>query len=53
MCSSDLTFDAAEGQHPFTIASADQGDGRLTFQIKALGDYTRGLVPQLRAGQAV
>jgi predicted ferric reductase len=48
-----ITFDAAEGQHPFTIASADRGDGSLTFQIKALGDYTKDLANRLRAGQAV
>jgi predicted ferric reductase len=46
-----VTFDRAEGAHPFTIASADRGDGRVTFQIKALGDYTRSLAARLRAGQ--
>lgn len=48
-----ITFDRAEGQHPFTIASADRGDRSLTFQIKALGDYTRALAQRLHAGQAV
>lgn len=47
------TFDAREGAHPFTIASADRGDGSIDFQIKALGDYTRGLAGRLRSGQAV
>ena len=48
-----LTFDAAEGAHPFSIASADQGDGMLEFQIKALGDYTRQLPSHLQPGQWV
>lgn len=49
-----LTFDRAEGAHPFTIASAPQpGSRRITFQIKALGDYTRELANRLREGQAV
>lgn len=46
-----VTFDAVEGAHPFTIASADQGDGLLTFQIKGLGDYTRKLAHVLSTGQ--
>lgn len=48
-----VTFDAAEGAHPFTIASAWAGDGRLRFLIKALGDYTRTLPQALKAGDAV
>jgi predicted ferric reductase len=48
-----VTFDAGEGAHPFTIASADHGDGTVTFQIKALGDYTGQLAGRLQAGQAV
>jgi len=48
-----ITFDLFEGAHPFTIASADHGDRRVTFQIKALGDYTRGLARRLRSGQPV
>ncbi|MDR1994522.1 ferric reductase-like transmembrane domain-containing protein [Azonexus sp.] len=48
-----VTFDVREGAHPFTIASADRGDGCVTFQIKALGDYTRQLATRLRPGQAV
>jgi predicted ferric reductase len=48
-----VTFDRGEGSHPFTIASADHGDRTLTFQIKALGDYTRGLAERLQAGQTV
>ena len=48
-----VTFDDKEGAHPFTIASADQGDGVISFQIKALGDYTPGLAARLQQGQAV
>jgi predicted ferric reductase len=48
-----ITFDAKEGAHPFTIASADRGDRCITFQIKALGDYTRGLAGRLKPEQAV
>jgi predicted ferric reductase len=48
-----ISFDRAEGQHPFTIASADRGDRTITFQIKALGDYTRTLKQGLSIGQAV
>ncbi|HRP25974.1 MAG TPA: ferric reductase-like transmembrane domain-containing protein [Thauera sp.] len=47
------TFDRFEGAHPFTIASADRGDRRITFEIKALGDYTRGLAHRVQAGQSV
>ncbi len=46
-------FDRFEGSHPFTIASADHGDRTLTFQIKALGDYTRQLASRIAVGQAV
>lgn len=48
-----VTFDRGEGQHPFTIASADRGDRTISFQIKALGDYTRDLTNRLQPGQAV
>ncbi len=48
-----VSFDDKEGAHPFTIASADHGDQTITFQIKALGDYTNGLAARLQAGQAV
>ena len=46
-----LTFERSEGAHPFTIASADHGDRTLSFQIKALGDYTRHLAQRLQIGQ--
>ncbi len=48
-----VTFDAVEGAHPFTIASADRGDRTVTFAIKALGDYTRKLSRHLVAGTPV
>ena len=48
-----VTFDRIEGAHPFTIAGADRGDHRVTFQIKALGDYTKGLARRLQPGQPV
>jgi len=45
-----LGFDRDEGLHPFTICSAWQGDGRLSFLIKALGDYTAALPETLKPG---
>ena len=48
-----LRFDRAEGAHPFTITSPWTGDGRLTFLIKALGDYTRRLPRLLQVGDPV
>jgi predicted ferric reductase len=47
-----LKFDALEGPHPFTIASADD-PCRPRFVIKPLGDYTDTLGARLAAGQAV
>lgn len=48
-----VTFEGKEGAHPFTIASADRGDHTIDFQIKALGDYTKGLAQRLLVGQSV
>jgi predicted ferric reductase len=48
-----VTFDDKEGAHPFTIASADQGNRQVSFQIKALGDYTSRLAWRLKIGQIV
>jgi predicted ferric reductase len=48
-----VSFDPKEGAHPFTIASADQGDRHIEFRIKALGDHTRQLAGLLRVGQPV
>lgn len=49
-----VTFDRREGAHPFTIASAPHaGRHDVTFQIKALGDFTRRLAATLREGAPV
>jgi predicted ferric reductase len=48
-----VTFEDKEGAHPFTIASANRTDHTLEFQIKALGDYTRGLAGRLQVGQHI
>ena len=55
-----VRFDAAEGAHPFTIASAPHalgtspgGEPLLRLVIKPLGDYTRTLHRRLHAGQRV
>ena len=48
-----ITFDRLEGAHPFTIASADRGDRTITFYIKALGDFTRGLAQRVEVGQSL
>jgi predicted ferric reductase len=48
-----VSFDRSEGPHPFTIASAWVGDGRLLFVIKALGDHTRALLEGLQPGGLV
>ena len=55
-----VRFDAAEGAHPFTIASAPhalgtspEGEPLLRLVIKPLGDYTCTLHRRLHAGQRV
>lgn len=48
-----VTFDQDEGAHPFTLASADRGDGSVRFEIKTLGDYTARLATQLQPGMPV
>ena len=48
-----VTFDRAEGPHPFTISSPWRHDGRVTFHIKALGDYTRELPKTAHVGNEV
>ncbi|KAA3639337.1 MAG: ferric reductase [Proteobacteria bacterium] len=48
-----VSFNRLEGAHPFTIANADNNQGQLTFEIKALGDYTKNLAQKLSTGQAV
>lgn len=48
------TSDAAEGAHPYTIASAwDPQTSRIAFVTKALGDHTSRLPEKLRCGQKV
>jgi predicted ferric reductase len=48
-----FTFDTREGAHPFTIASAWEGENarqrRIRVAIKALGDYTSTLPDTLAA----
>ncbi|MEE4464604.1 ferric reductase-like transmembrane domain-containing protein, partial [Azotobacter chroococcum] len=48
-----VTFDPAEGPHPFTISSAWQGDGHLRFHVKGIGDYTATLPQTLKVGDPV
>ncbi|GLU33332.1 ferric reductase [Trinickia caryophylli] len=48
-----VTFDPVEGPHPFTISSAWQGDGKLQFHIKGIGDYTQRLPQSLTVGELV
>ena len=48
-----IRFDHEEAPHPFTIACADHGDRTISFQIKALGDYTGSLPNRLKVGQPV
>lgn len=48
-----VTLHADEGAHPYTISSAWANDGRLTFIIKALGDYTRTLPDRVKLKDVV
>jgi len=48
-----VTFDGAEGPHPFTITSAWRNDGLLHFLVKGLGDYTRRLPALVAVGDLV
>lgn len=48
-----LTFDRAEGPHPFTIVSDWRPRASLRFAIKPLGDYTRSLAGRIAAGDSV
>lgn len=48
-----VTFDDKEGAHPFTLSSAWEGDGRMLFIIKGLGDYTKTLPATLKVGALV
>jgi len=48
-----VTLHADEGAHPYTISSAWGNNGRLTFIIKALGDYTRTLTHRVKLNDVV
>ena len=48
-----VTFDTADGPHPFTITSAWRDDGALRFLIKGLGDHTRSLPASVAVGDLV
>ncbi|RFO94706.1 ferric reductase [Rhodoferax lacus] len=48
-----VTLHADEGAHPYTISSAWLNDGRITFIIKALGDYTGTLSQRVQVGETV
>ena len=48
-----VSFSRAEGAHPYTIASAWDGQRHeITFLVKALGDYTSRLHEWLRPDRA-
>jgi predicted ferric reductase len=48
-----VTFDHREGPHPFTISSSWHDDGKMTFLIKGIGDYTSTLPAALKVGDLV
>lgn len=48
-----VTFHPDEGAHPYTISSAWRDDGRLSFLIKALGDYTDTLAQRIQVHDPV
>jgi predicted ferric reductase len=48
-----VRFADDEEPHPFTISSSWHDDGRLTFVIKGLGDYTSALPAALTPGALV
>ena len=48
-----VTLHEHEGPHPYTISSAWRNDGRVTFIIKALGDYTRTLAQTVKLKDVV
>ena len=48
-----VTFHEDEGAHPYTMSSAWRDDGRITFIIKALGDYTRTLADRVKPNDLV
>ncbi|MDR1855374.1 MAG: ferric reductase-like transmembrane domain-containing protein [Azoarcus sp.] len=45
-----VKFDDGEQAHPYTISSAWKKDGRLSFHVKELGDYTNVLAQTVKPG---
>lgn len=45
-----MKADGLREPHPFTIASAPSADGRISFVIRALGDYTTKLIAEVEPG---
>lgn len=45
-----MKVDGLREPHPFTIASAPSSSGRISFVIRALGDYTTRLVSRVEPG---
>lgn len=45
-----MKVDGLREPHPFTIAAAPTAGGRITFVIRALGDFTAGLVSSIEPG---
>lgn len=45
--------DKLEGQHPFTIASADHNNNQIKLCVKALGDYTTSLQKNIKMGDTI
>jgi predicted ferric reductase len=45
-----MKADGLREPHPFTIASAPSPDGRISFVIRALGDYTSKLISKVEPG---
>ncbi|RKF22229.1 hypothetical protein DBZ36_00870 [Alginatibacterium sediminis] len=48
-----VKFEDGEAAHPFTLSNFIQAKNEYEFSIKALGDYTAGLVKNLSVGAAV
>jgi predicted ferric reductase len=48
-----ITFNRHEGAHPFSITSAWMNNGKLSFLIKALGDYTNTISSVVKVGDYV
>jgi predicted ferric reductase len=48
-----ITFDRHEGAHPFSITSAWLNNGKLSFLIKELGDYTSTINVKVKVGDYV